>query len=99
MTTVPRAPGVRLTLDRALDGSRLRPGTVRRVGRYEIAMAAERAGTDVEELRHLVALGILHQEIVDAATGSEVVVLREIGPVELKGVDGSMRLHAASRAG
>jgi hypothetical protein len=98
MTTVPRAPGVRLTLDRALDGSRLRPGTVRRVGRYEIAMAAERAGTDVEELRHLVALGILHQEIVDAATGSEVV-LREIGPVELKGVDGPMRLHAASRAG
>lgn len=98
MTTVPRAPGVRLTLDRALDGSRLRPGTVRRVGRYEIAMAAERAGTDVEELRHLVALGILHQEIVDAATGSEVV-LREIGSVELEGVDGPMRLHAASRAG
>ena len=30
-------------------------------------MAAERAGTDVEELRHLVALGILQQEIVDAA--------------------------------
>jgi len=33
-----------------------------------------------------------------AANGTDVV-FREIGPVELKGVAGAVRLHAASRAG
>ena len=41
---------------------------------------------------------IVSQEVVDAAGGA-MVAFREIGPVELKGVGGAMRLHAASRAG
>ena len=41
---------------------------------------------------------IVSQEVVDAAGGAKVA-FREIGPVELKGVAGAMRLHAASRAG
>jgi len=40
---------------------------------------------------------LVSQEVVDACEGSPVV-FREIGPVELKGVGGPMRLHAASRA-
>ena len=36
--------------------------------------------------------------MVDASSGSELA-FREIGPVELKGVGGTVRLHAASRAG
>ena len=39
---------------------------------------------------------LVSQEVVDASAGAEVA-FREIGPVELKGVSGSMRLHAASR--
>ena len=38
------------------------PGTVRHVERYEIAIAAERADTSVEELRGLVELGILQPD-------------------------------------
>ncbi len=41
---------------------------------------------------------LVSQEVVDAAGGAEVV-FREIGPVELKGVTGAVRLHAASRPG
>jgi adenylate cyclase len=37
---------------------------------------------------------LVSQEVVDAATGSDVV-FREIGPVELKGVGGAIRLHSA----
>jgi len=39
---------------------------------------------------------LVSQEVVDASGGSELA-FREIGPVELKGVSGAMRLHAASR--
>ncbi len=38
---------------------------------------------------------LVSQEVVDASLGGEVT-FREIGPVELKGVSGAMRLHAAS---
>ena len=41
---------------------------------------------------------LVSQEVVAAAGGAEVA-FREIGPVELKGVSGAMRLHAASRPG
>ena len=41
---------------------------------------------------------LVSQEVVDAAGGVEIA-FREIGPVELKGVGGAVRLHAASRAG
>jgi adenylate cyclase len=41
---------------------------------------------------------IVSQEVVDASTGT-AVVFREIGPVELKGVGGAMRLLAAARPG
>jgi adenylate cyclase len=41
---------------------------------------------------------IVSQEVVDASPGAEAV-FREIGPVELKGVAGAVRLHAASRPG
>ena len=41
---------------------------------------------------------LVSQEVVDASGGAEVA-FREIGPVELKGVAGAVRLHAASRAG
>jgi adenylate cyclase len=41
---------------------------------------------------------LVSQEVVDASGGA-AVVFREIGPVELKGVGGAVRLHAASRAG
>ena len=38
---------------------------------------------------------LVSQEVVDAASGADIT-FREIGPVELKGVGGAMRLHAAS---
>jgi adenylate cyclase len=41
---------------------------------------------------------LVSQEVVEASGGVEVA-FREIGPVELKGVSGAMRLHAASRPG
>jgi adenylate cyclase len=41
---------------------------------------------------------LVSQEVVDASAGAEVV-FRELGPVELKGVGGAIRLHAASRPG
>ena len=41
---------------------------------------------------------LVSQEVVDASGGAEVA-FREIGPVELKGVSGTVRLHAASRVG
>jgi adenylate cyclase len=41
---------------------------------------------------------IVSQEVVDASGGA-AVAFREVGPVELKGVTGSMRLHAAHRPG
>jgi adenylate cyclase len=41
---------------------------------------------------------IVSQEVVDASAGA-AVVFREVGPVELKGVTGAMRLHAASLPG
>jgi adenylate cyclase len=39
---------------------------------------------------------LVSQEVVDASIGADVA-FREIGPVELKGVAGTIRLHAASR--
>jgi adenylate cyclase len=41
---------------------------------------------------------LVSQEVVAASAGTEVV-FREIGPVELKGVAGAIRLHAAMRPG
>lgn len=41
---------------------------------------------------------LVSQEVVEASRGSEVAY-REIGPVELKGVTGAIRLHAAARPG
>ncbi len=41
---------------------------------------------------------LVSQAVVDASGGSDVA-FREIGPVELKGVGGAVRLHVASRAG
>jgi adenylate cyclase len=41
---------------------------------------------------------LVSQEVVDASDGAEAA-FREIGPVELKGVSGAMRLHAAFRPG
>ena len=41
---------------------------------------------------------LVSQEVVDAASQSDVA-FREIGPVELKGVGGAMRLHVAFRSG
>ena len=41
---------------------------------------------------------LVSQEVVDASGGADVAY-REIGPVELKGVAGAMRLHAASGPG
>jgi adenylate cyclase len=41
---------------------------------------------------------LVSQEVVDAS-GEEEVAFREIGPVELKGVAGATRLHAASQPG
>ena len=39
---------------------------------------------------------LVSQEVVDAAAGA-AVAFRDIGPVELKGVAGAMRLHAAAQ--
>ncbi len=39
---------------------------------------------------------LVSQEVVDASSESDLA-FREIGPVELKGVSGAMRLHVASR--
>ena len=41
---------------------------------------------------------LVSQEVVDASSGADVA-FREIGPVELKGVAGAIRLHAASGPG
>jgi adenylate cyclase len=41
---------------------------------------------------------VVSQEVVDAADGTPVT-FTEIGPVELKGVSGAIRLHTARRAG
>ena len=41
---------------------------------------------------------VVSQEVVDAS-GDVGVHFREIGPVELKGVAGAVRLHTASRPG
>ena len=41
---------------------------------------------------------LVSQEVVDASGGTDVI-FTEIGPVELKGVSGAMRLHAAFRPG
>jgi len=41
---------------------------------------------------------LVSQEVVAASAGAEVI-FREIGPVELKGVAGVIRLHAATRPG
>jgi len=40
---------------------------------------------------------VVSQEVVDTA-GTEPVTFTEIGPVELKGVPGTLRLHIARRA-
>jgi adenylate cyclase len=39
---------------------------------------------------------VVSQEVVDAAEGGSVSFV-EIGPVELKGVPGTLRLHSARR--
>ena len=39
---------------------------------------------------------VVSQEVVDAAEGAPVT-FTEIGPVELKGVSGTLHLHAARR--
>jgi class 3 adenylate cyclase len=41
---------------------------------------------------------VVSQAVVDASDGAGVA-FTEIGPVELKGVAGAMRLHAAHRGG
>ena len=41
---------------------------------------------------------LVSQEVVDASSGAEIA-FREIGPVELKGVAGTVRLHAATTPG
>jgi class 3 adenylate cyclase len=41
---------------------------------------------------------LVSQEVVDAADGIPVS-FTDIGPVELKGVSGTLRLHAARRGG
>jgi adenylate cyclase len=41
---------------------------------------------------------LVSQEVVEASAGADVT-FREIGPVELKGVAGVLRLHAAHRVG
>jgi adenylate cyclase len=41
---------------------------------------------------------VVSQEVVDASDDAEIH-FREIGPVELKGVTGAVRLHTASRPG
>jgi adenylate cyclase len=41
---------------------------------------------------------LVSQAVVEASEAEAAVAFREIGPVELKGVAGAMRLHAASRA-
>jgi adenylate cyclase len=41
---------------------------------------------------------IVSQAVVDASAGA-AVTFREVGPVELKGVSGALRLHAAARPG
>ena len=41
---------------------------------------------------------IVSQDVVDASAGA-AVAFHEIGPVELKGVSGALRLHAATRPG
>jgi adenylate cyclase len=38
---------------------------------------------------------LVSQDVVDVSGGTQVL-FREVGPVELKGVSGAMRLHAAS---
>jgi hypothetical protein len=40
---------------------------------------------------------LVTQDVVDAADGTPVT-FKQIGPVELKGVSGSLRLHTAQRA-
>jgi adenylate cyclase len=40
---------------------------------------------------------LVSQEVVDAATGGPAVTFTEIGPVELKGVPGTLRLYTARR--
>ena len=41
---------------------------------------------------------LVSQDVVDVSGGTPVV-FREVGPVDLKGVSGAVRLHAASRPG
>ncbi|HEY7940530.1 MAG TPA: adenylate/guanylate cyclase domain-containing protein [Candidatus Limnocylindrales bacterium] len=41
---------------------------------------------------------LVSQEVVDASRGAEIA-FREIGPVELKGIAGTVRLHAATTPG
>ncbi len=41
---------------------------------------------------------LVSQDVVDASGGAEIA-FREIGPVELKGVSGATRMHAATRPG
>src|SRR3954454_20405990 len=41
---------------------------------------------------------LVSQDVVDASDGTEVV-FREVGPVDLKGVSGALRLHAVSGPG
>jgi len=40
---------------------------------------------------------LVSQEVVDAADGNGAVAFTEIGPVELKGLAGALRLHVARR--
>jgi class 3 adenylate cyclase len=42
---------------------------------------------------------LVSQEVVDASAGNGSVAFTEIGPVELKGLAGALRLHVARRAG
>ena len=40
---------------------------------------------------------IVSQAVVDVSSGADMLAFSEIGPVELKGVAGAMRLYAAHR--
>ena len=80
---------------------------------YELVEAADRVGISVRELRELVAAGVVAPDeggrftpghlrraglaVSLTEAGIPLEAFRDVGPVELKGVSGPMRLHAASQ--
>jgi hypothetical protein len=72
-------------------GNRFTPGHLRRAG---LVIGLTGAGVPVGQAGEV----IVSQAVVDASAGA-AVAFRDVGPVELRGVSGSMRLHAASPPG